>query len=341
MPWSAWSECSAPCDAGVQTRSRTCTPPAFGGAECTGPHLQTRNCNTRPCGGECHVGHGIAAPALTPALHPLSPAAQCPDTMQYLTAEECRHSEGRCPWICQDLGAGVACTAQCQPGCHCPAGLLLQNGTCVPPSHCLCHHRGHLYQPGDITALDTCNNWCGGHWGWGLGGSPHLHLCLPPLPTAPVWPGRWCAAQRPAQVALSGSCREEGVLLVPGGLGAVTPRVSPVPCTWSNWTAWSTCSHSCDVGMRRRYRVPIVPPLAGGGPPCQGPSMEVEFCSLQPCRGERFPLQGPWGGSHGMGVLREGAVGWASLERVPLSRCHGVGTPREGVTGCVPWGGCP
>lgn len=178
MPWSAWSECSAPCNAGVQTRSRTCTPPAFGGAECTGPHLQTRNCNTRPCGGECHVGHGIAAPALTPALHPLSPAAQCPDTMQYLTAEECRHSEGRCPWICQDLGAGVACTAQCQPGCHCPAGLLLQNGTCVPPSHCLCHHRGHLYQPGDITALDTCNNWCGGHWGWGLGGSPHLHLLL-------------------------------------------------------------------------------------------------------------------------------------------------------------------
>lgn len=178
-----------------------------------------------------------------------------------------------------------------------------------------------------------------GDGAWGV--PPTFTSCLLPLPTAPVWPGRWCAAQRPAQVALSGSYREEGVLLVPGGLGAVTPRVSPVPCTWSNWTAWSTCSHSCDVGMRRRYRVPIVPPLAGGGPPCQGPSMEVEFCSLQPCRGERFPLQGPWGGSHGMGVLREGAVGWASLERVPLSRCHGVGTPREGVTGCVPWGGCP
>lgn len=111
------------------------------------------------------MGRGVATLALTPALHPLSPAAQCPDTMQYLTAEQCQHRAGQCPRICQDLGAGVACTAQCQPGCHCPAGLLLQNGTCIPPSHCLCYHRGHLYQPGDIAVLDTCNNWCGVHWG--------------------------------------------------------------------------------------------------------------------------------------------------------------------------------
>ncbi|XP_035167159.1 SCO-spondin-like [Oxyura jamaicensis] len=137
MPWSSWSECSAPCDAGVQTRSRACAPPAFGGAECAGPLLQTRDCNAQPCG------------------------AQCPGAMRYRTAEECRSQGGPCPRLCRDLGPGVACAARCQPGCHCPAGLLLQNGTCVPPGRCLCHHRGRLFQPGDTAALDACNNWWG------------------------------------------------------------------------------------------------------------------------------------------------------------------------------------
>lgn len=86
--------------------------------------------------------------------------------------------------------------------------------------------------------------------------------------------------------------------------------------------------------------MPIVPPLARGDPLCQGPSMEVEFCSLQPCRGEQPPPQGLWGGSHGMSVLREGAVRWVSLERVQLGKHHGVGIRREGSVGWGPQNGC-
>lgn len=191
MPWSSWSECSAPCDAGVQTRSRACTPPAFGGAECEGPLLQTRDCNPQPCGGACTAGCGALAPRgdRYQALLPAVPAAQCPGTMRYLTAEECRSRGGPCPRLCRDLEPGVVCAARCQPGCHCPAGLLLQDGSCVPPERCPCHHRGHLYQPGDTAGLDACNNWWGSHQGWGLGGvlgGPALLSAPPSLLTSPL-----------------------------------------------------------------------------------------------------------------------------------------------------------
>ena len=55
--WSdddAWSECSADCGGGIQTRTRTCTnpAPANGGADCVGEATETQNCNTDPCPGK-------------------------------------------------------------------------------------------------------------------------------------------------------------------------------------------------------------------------------------------------------------------------------------------------
>ncbi|XP_074841635.1 SCO-spondin-like [Carettochelys insculpta] len=207
-PWTGWSQCSAPCDVGVQTRQRACSRPAYGGPECTGPLLQTRDCNTQPCG------------------------ALCPAPMEHRTAEECGRGGGPCPRLCLDQGAGVECLSQCYEGCSCPEGLLLQNGSCVPPSQCQCYHRGALYPPGHTAPLDACNN---------------------------------CTCVAGQMVCGTEPC--------------------PVPCSWSGWTAWSPCSRSCNVGTRRRYRAGSAPPAA-----CQGPRMELEFCSLQPCRGER-----PWG----------------------------------------------
>ena len=51
--YSDWSECSAECAGGTQTRTRTCTnpAPANGGAECVGESEETRPCNEQPCPG--------------------------------------------------------------------------------------------------------------------------------------------------------------------------------------------------------------------------------------------------------------------------------------------------
>ena len=46
-----WSECSAVCGGGNQTRTRTCTnpQPAHGGADCEGDANEEQECNTDPC----------------------------------------------------------------------------------------------------------------------------------------------------------------------------------------------------------------------------------------------------------------------------------------------------
>ncbi|MGH0153391.1 UNVERIFIED_CONTAM: hypothetical protein FKN15_041924 [Acipenser sinensis] len=59
----------------------------------------------------------------------------------------------------------------------------------------------------------------------------------------------------------------------------------PMDCGWSAWTQWSSCSKTCDVGTRRRYRSGTNPPAAFGGRECPGSSVDMDFCSLQSCKG--------------------------------------------------------
>ena len=49
-----WTECTAECAGGSQTRYRTCDNPVpeYGGAECEGESEQSQECNTFPCPGE-------------------------------------------------------------------------------------------------------------------------------------------------------------------------------------------------------------------------------------------------------------------------------------------------
>uniref|UniRef100_UPI00398E3CFE SCO-spondin-like n=1 Tax=Pristiophorus japonicus TaxID=55135 RepID=UPI00398E3CFE len=66
-----------------------------------------------------------------------------------------------------------------------------------------------------------------------------------------------------------------------------------VDCAWSRWTPWSSCSKSCDVGSRRRFRSPTDPPAAFGGRDCEGATVESEYCSLLLCH-EVWSDWGPW-----------------------------------------------
>lgn len=50
--WSPWSLCSSTCGRGYRSRTRTCTPPQFGGDPCEGPEKQTKFCNIAVCPGK-------------------------------------------------------------------------------------------------------------------------------------------------------------------------------------------------------------------------------------------------------------------------------------------------
>ncbi|XP_075444784.1 SCO-spondin-like [Ascaphus truei] len=217
-PWSSWTECTATCDSGIQTRNRSCSNPnpSHGGSDCRGPQIQTGECNTQPC------------------------KELCPVSMIYHTAEECRSGGGACPRLCLDQAASVECASACYEGCYCPEGLFLQDNSCVPLTQCPCYHQGEQYQPGENMTLDACNN-C---------------ICVS---------GEMVCGTEPC----------------------------PVDCGWSSWTSWSSCSRTCNVGTRRRYRSGTNPPPAFGGWECVGSNVAIEFCSLQPCRGSAGDW-GPW-----------------------------------------------
>ena len=52
-----WSECSAVCERGTQTRTRTCTKPVpeNGGTDCVGDSTETRECNMQDCPGNIWI----------------------------------------------------------------------------------------------------------------------------------------------------------------------------------------------------------------------------------------------------------------------------------------------
>lgn len=50
--WSSWSTCSASCSQGRQQRTRECNGPSYGGAECQGHWVETRDCFLQQCPGQ-------------------------------------------------------------------------------------------------------------------------------------------------------------------------------------------------------------------------------------------------------------------------------------------------
>ncbi len=59
---------------------------------------------------------------------------------------------------------------------------------------------------------------------------------------------------------------------------------------WSQWSEWKTCSKPCGIGITSRSRTCSNPPPRNGGKHCDGMTMDVRYCNLQPC-----PINGGWG----------------------------------------------
>ncbi|XP_037691794.1 SCO-spondin-like [Choloepus didactylus] len=273
-PWSPWSPCSQSCLAlgggpGWRSRSRLCPSP--GDTPCPGEATQKEPCSPPVC----------PVPSVWGLWAPWSAcSAPCDGGIQTRgrncsasTPEdpECRgpHSQTR------DCNM-QPCTARC-PGamvfrsaeqCHREGGPCSQ----------LCLARG----PG-VECMGFCAPGCACPPGLFL----HNTSCLPLSQCPCQLRGQLYS---PGTVAQLDSCNN--CTCVSGEMEC-TSQPCPVACGWSPWTPWSPCSRSCDVGIRRRFRAGTAPPAAFGGTECQGPHMEADFCSLQPCRGPGGEW-GPW-----------------------------------------------
>lgn len=50
--WSEWSACSVTCGSGIHSRTRTCTPPQYGGKDCEGSSTEVNVCLKSDCIGK-------------------------------------------------------------------------------------------------------------------------------------------------------------------------------------------------------------------------------------------------------------------------------------------------
>ncbi|XP_053322587.1 SCO-spondin-like [Spea bombifrons] len=304
--WTPWSSCSRTCNVGTRRRYRSGTnpPAALGGRPCEGNNVGIEFCSLQPCKGaagewgpwsECSVPCGggyrnrsrvsVVLRRIEFSTCNLSPCSGeapglCPEDKEW---KECH--EG--PSSCADLERP---NSTCRPGCYCRGGELLLNNQCVPVSECPCTEDGAFYRAGDTVPRDCNNCTCfsgratncsqllceavDGNWSeWtplsdcsaacGGGFQSRYRFCTEPAPSGTGFP-------------CEGPDREEYPCNVE-------------PCSesgeWSEWSSWTDCTKSCGEGVRTRHRKCDSPPPLGEGDYCEGPSSDIEACSLGQCPG--------------------------------------------------------
>ena len=280
-----WSECSADCGGGTQTRTRTCTnpTPANRGADCVGNATETQDCNKHECpvdGGwsefgdwsQCSADCGGGTQTRTRTCTNPAPANEGADCVGDATeTQDCNTHE--CPvsggW--SDFGDWSECSADCG------GGTQIRTRTCTNPAPA----NGGADCVGDATETKDCNtNPCPVDGGWSEFGAwsecsadceggtqTRTRTCTNP---APVYGGADCVGD---------ATETQNCNLNP----------CPVDGGWSEFGAWSECSADCGGGTQKRTRTCTNPAPANGGADCVGDATETQDCNTHEC-----PVNGGW-----------------------------------------------
>jgi len=109
-----------------------------------------------------------------------------------------------------------------------------------------------------------------------------------------VW-GDWssCADSCPARDGTGNQTRTRtpNVYATNGGADCVEPTSEnlacmyncPVDCSWSSWTAWGSCSASCNGGTQGRYRNSTIEGSNGGAVCAEGDRTQLQTCNTDAC----------------------------------------------------------
>uniref|UniRef100_A0A2I3GQ68 SCO-spondin n=1 Tax=Nomascus leucogenys TaxID=61853 RepID=A0A2I3GQ68_NOMLE len=322
--WSSWAPCDRSCGSGVRARFRSPSnpPAAWGGAPCEGDRQELQGCHTE-CGTEVlgwtpwtswsSCSQSCLAPGGGPGWR--SRSRLCPSPGDSSCPGEATQEEPCSPPVCPVSSVWGLWAPWSTCSAPCDGGIQTRGRSCssLAPGDTMC--------PGPHSQTRDCNTQpCTAQCPENMvfrsaeqcrqEGGPCPRLCLtqgpgiectgfctpgctcPPglfLHNASCLPRNQCPCQLHGQLYASGAMARldscNNCTCVSGEMACTSERC-PVACGWSPWTPWSLCSRSCNVGIRRRFWAGTAPPAAFGGAECQGPTMEAEFCSLWPCRGE-------------------------------------------------------
>ncbi|XP_064613600.1 uncharacterized protein LOC135477432 [Liolophura sinensis] len=307
--WSAWSTCSATCNGGVTTRTRTCTKSGKTNKDedCDGEPLESAACNTDSCTTE-------------------GPPS-CEGGKVYKNCSE------SCPRTCQELRMSAICIEPeaCEPGCGCKEGEVEYRGQCILETNCPCYDDQGNEVPEGIEVTDSpcevcsckngqykcqqkddCDTPCGwSDWtSWGecsvtCGEGTKTRYRTPNNP-APTGNGAECEGPSSETVSCQ---RDECPAACFQGNSSYTigQLVSTDECTecycrenigivcnekedaivdggYTGWSSWSQCNSDCVGGMKRRTRTCANPLPKCGGKTCSGDNVEEIDCNSDiPC----------------------------------------------------------
>ncbi|XP_078487952.1 uncharacterized protein LOC100179634 isoform X3 [Ciona intestinalis] len=316
--WSPWTTCTATCNGGVRTHTRTCVGGSVGMIGCMGPTIASEFCNGQGCpywspwsrysGCDRSCDGGVRVRSRTCIGGRLGDIG-CED--ESIMSETC--NEMPCPAV-SDWSDWSACSRSCGGGTRSQSRGCFLGQTRTRSNQC----------EGGLTVVENCNVQTCPYWEqWspyspcsvtcGRGTSFRLRQCLDgevgmlgcigevsdnktcTSSNCPFWTewGSWGGCDKSCGTGLRTRLRTcfNGVEGNPGCLGSNSERgeCSTEPCPqWTNWSPWSTCDVTCAGGSQTRRRICTngLPGMLG----CDGPDSEDKYCNGQIC-----PFWSRWG----------------------------------------------
>ncbi|XP_066923379.1 SCO-spondin-like isoform X8 [Clytia hemisphaerica] len=278
-PFTKYSECSASCGFGNQTRSRRCDNPApqHDGDNCLGDNIQSRACKVKECpvdGGftnwspftACSRTCGDGTQERTRSCTNPSPAhggKECVGNTK--ESRQCKVKE------CPVDGGLTQWTPFGQCSTSCGDGMQSRTRSCTNPPPA---HNGKECD-GDVEEYQECKlKECpvdGGYSSWSS-----YSECSEPCGDGLMTRKRTCTNPSPAHGGkqCQGATIEEKQCKV---------KECPVDGGYSSWSSYSECSEACGDGLMTRKRTCTNPSPAHGGKQCQGASTEEKQCKVKEC----------------------------------------------------------